>query len=215
MKPQIYSAIFALLIATGLWGCDGCDTEPNVPDPSVRAGGTVPDLVAKDKVARDKKEIKQAQIEDIPPLEQALSAPDDAVTSRGRFVDLMEQGLARHMPDTGIAFASGGAEQPTTRRILGPNGQLHWARGDGMYWDDLDEKGVVELTDKERKILADLIEDAWTQKDLDYPPTVAGRGEVLVLRDGETVRVFEGSQLPRQLLPIRQLLVHALQLPSR
>jgi hypothetical protein len=202
------------MTVAGLAGCDDCEPTRDVPDPSLGVGQNPLEESPGNEPAIEPEEamgVDEPNVQPTPPLEQAFSAPDDAVTSEGRFAELMEQGLAEHAPPTGLVFASGGVDQPTTRVIVTPDGQARWARGDGMYWDELDETGEVELDENERKVLADLVERAWTERELDYPPSAAGRGEVLVLRDEQTARVIEGSQLPQEVLPLRQLLMHATQ----
>jgi hypothetical protein len=224
MKRYIYLTMIASLTVAGLAGCDDCRDEPNVPDPTVgQAVEQVPtpsldetspdetslDETSPDETSPDETNVEQpaSKVQQTAPLEEAFSAPDDAVTSEGRFADLMEQGLAEHAPLKGLVFASGGVDRPTTRVVVSADGQVRWARGDGMYWDELAESGEAALDEAARKKLSELVERAWTERELAYPPGAANRGELLVLRDGDIARVIEGTQLPKQLWPLRDLLM--------
>lgn len=211
------SLAVAIISATFAVGCDDCNRQPNVPDPSV---GTNPvhksagiGKLAKGERVEERSALGDAPSDDhakmqrTPPLAEAFDAPEDAVTSAGRFATLMEEGMAEHLPTKGLVFAMGGVDVKTVRIVVDDHGQVRWARGDGMFWDVRSESGVATLSETQRKTLADVVEGLWTDRELEYPPSTPARGELLVLRDGQTARVIEGSYSPKEAHPLRDMLM--------
>lgn len=209
----ITSLAVALVSAALVAGCDDCDNQPNVPEPNV---GTNPvhksagiGKLAKggapfnDQAPSD----DQSKLQRTPPLAEAFDAPADAVTSEGRFAALMEKGMAEYLPQKGLVFAMGGVKVKTVRIAVDDHGEVHWARGEGTFWDELSETGTATLNETQRKKLADIVQDLWTDEELEYPPSIPNRGELLVIRDGDVARVAEGSYSPKEVRPLRDMLV--------
>jgi hypothetical protein len=139
------------------------------------------------------------------PLANALEAPEDAITSRGRFDALMQRGLSEYMPQIGLLYGAGGVDQPGLRVAIAADGRGRWARGDGPFWGELAESGDFELSDEQTAALAELVTKAWAQK-VDYPASSVKQTRVIILRDGETSRVFEHSSVPDELARVEELL---------
>ncbi|QDG52027.1 hypothetical protein FIV42_15140 [Persicimonas caeni] len=223
ISKTLAAALVSLAFAAG---CDDCDRQPNVPDPNV---GTNPvnktnpvhksagiGKLAKGGETEEHVELDEAPADDgakmqrTPPLAEAFDAPEDAVTSEGRFAALMEEGMADYLPEKGLVFAMGGVKVPTVRIVVDDHGEVRWARGEGTYWDELSETGTATLDEAQRKKLADIVQNLWGDEELDYPPSTPNRGELLVIRDGAVARVAEGSYSPKEVRPLREMLVQLL-----
>jgi hypothetical protein len=140
------------------------------------------------------------------PLADSLEAPEKAVTSKGRFQDLMKRGLADHMPEFGILYGAAGVDQPGLRVAVAADGRGRWARGNAPFWGELENSGEFELTDEEAAELASIVTEAWTS-DATYPPSSVKQTRVVILRDGDTARVFEHSAVPESLERLEDIMV--------
>ena len=89
---------------------------------------------------------------------------------------------------------------------MAADGRGRWARGSGAYWKELEESGDFELTEEESAQLAEIISKAWSSE-VEYPPSSVKGSRVIILRDGETARVFEHSAVPSSLEPLEDIML--------
>ncbi|MGM0557564.1 MAG: hypothetical protein ACQEVA_14360 [Myxococcota bacterium] len=202
--------LFSLLLASTLAACER-DSEPMVADPPEPSEQTPeqPQAAPEKPEEKDDSEVEPRPSPSPPkkapdPLAKALEAPDGAITSEGRFEALMERGLAEYMPEIGLLYGAAGVDEPGLRVAVAADGRGRWARGDGPFWGDLADSGNFELSDEDAAQLAELVAESWTSE-VDYPASSVKQTRVIIVRDGETVRVFEHSSVPAALEPVEAL----------